>query len=126
MKMDVGRFIIALAKQCKNLPPPIHLLAMCSGGKAVAKTMQRVLKSEGLNAEYYEVWTDTIHGKRRIWKTDFKKRNYTGTAVIVEDVIWKGRALPSTRKMLNDMKKKKVYVASLLDCNKKADFSVFN
>ena len=92
----------------------------------MAKSMHKFLKSRGIDSKYFEVWTNTVNGKRSIWKTDFKKRDYTGTAVIVEDVIWKGGALPPTRRMLNNMKKKKVYVTALLDCNGKADFSVFN
>jgi len=92
----------------------------------VAKNMCQFLKSKGIKSSYFEVWTNTVNGKRTIWKTTFKKSDYTGTAVIVEDVIWKGGAIPPTKRMLNSMKRKRVYVASLLDCNKKGDFSVFN
>lgn len=99
---------------------------MCSGGKVVAKTIHKQLTSKGVVSDYFEVWTNTVRGKRKIWKTDFKKSNYLGTAVIVEDVIWQGAALPATRSMLRGMKRKRVYTASLLDCNGKADFSVFH
>lgn len=126
MRKTTEKLITSLADQCKHLPQPIHLLAMCSGGTTVAKTMNKVLRSKGVKSNYFEVWTNTINGKRSIWKTDFKKSDYKGTAIIVEDVIWKGGALPPTKRMLKDMKKQKVYVASLLDCNLKADFSVFN
>lgn len=92
----------------------------------MAKTITSYLKKEGIQAEYYEVWTNIINGKSELWKTNFTKENYTGTAVIIEDVIWKGRQLPPIKKMLKKMNfHKKIYLASLLDCNNKADFSVF-
>lgn len=67
-----------------------------------------------------------MKGKRTIWKTDFKKRNYRGSAVIVEDVIWTGGSIPPIKRMLRKLNPhKRPFVISLLDCNRKADFSVF-
>ena len=126
MRTTTKKLIATLASQCVHLPQPVHLLAMCSGGIPVAEHMHRFLKSKGIQSSVFEVWTNTVEGKRTIWKTTFKKSDYTGTAIIVEDVIWKGGAIRPTKKMLHQMKKKKVYVASLLDCNYKGDFSVFN
>ena len=100
MKETTKKLIANLADQCKNLPEPIHLLAICSGGISVAKTMNSVLHSKGINSKCFEVWTNTVNGKRSIWKTTFLKSDYTGTAVIVEDVIWKGGAIPPTKKCL--------------------------
>lgn len=115
-----------LGSKIEHLDQPIHLLAVCSGGMTLAKTINKYLKKKKVNSKYFEVWTNIINGKKKIWKTDFTKEHYCGTAVIVEDVIWKGSALPPIKKMLKEMKpRKKVFVISLLDCNKKADYSIF-
>ena len=74
MRKTTEKLITSLADQCKHLPQPIHLLAMCSGGTTVAKTMNKILRSKGVKSNYFEVWTNTINGKRSIWKTDFKSR----------------------------------------------------
>lgn len=126
MQKRTEEIIEELAQKLIHLKQPIHLLAVCSGGTTVAKTITSYLKKQGVDAEYYEVWTNIINGKSELWKTNFTKYNYTGTAVIIEDVIWKGRQLPPILKMLKKMNfQKKFYLASLLDCNNKADFSVF-
>ncbi|MFC2134083.1 hypothetical protein ACFLTH_05645 [Bacteroidota bacterium] len=84
------------------------------------------MKKQGIKSEYYEIWTNVIKGKSEIWKTNFNEKNYLGTAVIVEDVVWKGSHLPPIKKMLKKMNShKKFFVVSLLDCNNKADFSIF-
>jgi len=126
MRKRTKEIIEELAKKLINLKQPIHLLAVCSGGTTVAKTITSYLKKQGIKAEYYAVWTNIINGKSELWKTNFAKDDYTGTVVIIEDVIWKGRQLPPIKKMLKKMNsRKKFYLASLLDCNNKADFSVF-
>lgn len=126
MRKRTKKIIEELAKNLIHLKQPIHLLAVCSGGTTVAKTITSYLKKKGIEAEYFEVWTNIINGKSELWKTNFTKDNYTGTAVIIEDVIWKGRQLPPIKKMLKKMNpRKKFYLASLLDCNNKANFSVF-
>jgi hypoxanthine-guanine phosphoribosyltransferase len=126
MEQRTIRLITDLGKKIAHLEQPIHLLAVCSGGMTLAKTIDKHLRSKKIDSKYFEVWTNIINGKKEIWKTDFLKENYSGTAVIVEDVIWKGSALPPIKKMLRIMKpRKKIFVISLLDCNKKADFSIF-
>lgn len=126
MQKRTKEIIEELAQKLIYLEQPIHLLAVCSGGTTVAKAINSYLKKQKINVEHYEVWTNIINGKSKLWKTNFTKENYTGTAVIIEDVIWKGRQLPPIKKMLKIMNShKKFYLASLLDCNKKADFSVF-
>lgn len=126
MRKRTKEIIEELAQKLVHLKQPIHLLAVCSGGTTVAKTIISYLKKQGIETDYYEVWTNIINGKSELWKTNFIKANYTGTAVIIEDVIWRGRQLPPIKKMLKKMNsRKKFYLASLLDCNNKADFSVF-
>ncbi|MGE0792906.1 MAG: hypothetical protein AB7V77_01855 [Candidatus Woesearchaeota archaeon] len=126
MQKRTKEIVKDLAKQLVNLEPPIHLLAVCSGGIIVAKTIAAYLNKQRIKAEYYEVWTNVVQGKSTLWKTNFTKEKYIGTAVMVEDVVWKGRQLPPIRKMLRKMNsRKKFYLASILDCNNKADFSVF-
>ena len=88
--------------------------------------MTKYFKSNGLKTSYFEVWMNIVGGKASVWKTDFRKKDYTGTALIAEDVIWLGRSVNATKKMLQKMKQRKVYTAVLLDFNNKADFSVFN
>ena len=104
----------------------MHLVAVCSGGRTLAKIMSASLKRKRIKTGYYEVWTNMVNGRSRLWKTDFTKGDYTGTAVIVEDVVWSGRQLPPIKRMLRIMDpKKKFYIASLFDCNHKADFAVY-
>ena len=126
MKSKTEKIISKLALQVMYVNQPIHLLAVCSGGTTVAQNMHRFLNAKGIRSSVFEVWINVVNGKRTLWKTTFKKSDYTGTAIIVEDVIWGGNSIPPIKKMLHDMKRKRVYVASLLDCNNKADFSVFN
>lgn len=115
-----------LGKKITHLEQPIHLIAVCSGGMTLAKTINKYLRSKNVDSKYFEVWTNIINGKKHIWKTTFLNKDYLGTAVIVEDVIWKGSALPPIKKMLKKIEpRKKIFVISLLDCNKKADFSIF-
>jgi len=127
MKNTTKKIIEKLAQKISHLEPPIHLLAVCTGGTMVAKIINSYLRKNGVNSKYYEIWTNIICGKKEIWKTNFSKSDYIGTVVIVEDVIWQGSALPPIKKLLRTMNpKKKVYTVSLLDCNKKADYSIFN
>lgn len=126
METKAVKIIQQLAKKVIGLPQPIHIVAVCSGGKTVGKYIKRYLVNQGIKSNYFEVWTNIMKGQAKIWRTDFKKSNYIGTALIVEDVIWKGTSVNATKKMLMRMKKKRVYTAVLLDYNHKADFSVFN
>lgn len=126
MKQHTHELVEQLAKQVEHLPQPIHLLAICTGGTTVSKIMRNYLRSQKKKADYYEVWINRINGKALLWKTDFTPESYTGTAVIVEDVIWQGSSIAPTKRMLRSIdKNKKIYVASLLDCNHKADFAVY-
>ena len=125
MKSKAEILINQLAKKVSHLEQPIHVLAVCSGGKTVGKQITRYLKQKGIKSSYFEVWTNIIGGKATIWKNDFKKSDYTGTALIAEDVIWQGKSVNATKKMLKRMKNKKVYTAVILDCNHKADFTIF-
>jgi len=120
------KLINKLAKKVDKLKQPIHVIAVCSGGRTVGKYITKYLNSQGINASYFEVWTNIVNGKATIWKTDFKKEHYTGTALIAEDVIWKGTSVKAVKEMLQDMKKEKTYLAVLLDFNNKADFSIFH
>jgi len=122
----VNKITKDLAHKVIKLKQPIHVLAVCSGGRTVGKYLKQYLSARGISATYDEVWTDIIHGRARVWKTSFKAKNYKGTALIVDDVIWRGRSVNTTKKMLQRMRKKRVYIAALLDCNHKADFSIFN
>jgi len=128
MKQNIKRIIEQLASKIVHLKQPIHLLAVCTGGIMLAKTICLYLKKRNIKVDYYEIWTKTlsVKGKREICKTDFTKKDYNGTAVIVEDVIWRGGALPPIKKMLKKMNpKKQFYIIALLDCNHKADFAIF-
>jgi len=125
MTNKTEKIINNLAKQVAKLPQPIHVIAICSGGKTVGKQINKFLKNKKINTSYHEVWTNIMDGKATVWKSDFKKKDYTGTALLVEDVIWNGKSVNATKKMLKNMKNKKVYTAVILDCNHKADFAVF-
>jgi hypoxanthine phosphoribosyltransferase len=126
-KKSTRKIIEKLGPSIAGLEQPIYLLAVCTGGRVVAKIIYAYLKKKGLDCGYYEVWTNTMRGKRVLWKSEFKKEKYQGSAVIMDDVIWSGGALPPIKKMLRKLNPhKRPYVASLLDCGRKADFSVFN
>jgi hypoxanthine phosphoribosyltransferase len=126
MENNGEKLINKLAKKCLGLKSPVHIIAVCSGGKTVGKYVNKYLNSKGLKSSYYEVWTNIVDGKATMWKSDFGKKDYTGTALIVEDVIWKGTSVKAVKRMLKSFKNKKVYTAVLLDFNKKADFSIYN
>ena len=116
-----------LARKIMHLEEPLHIIAICSGGRTVAKEVVKFLKKNKIDTKYYEVWTNIIDGKSVIWKTSFHKKNFDGTAIIIDDVIWQGRQIHPVKEMLKKRNPtKKFYIASLLDCNKKADFSVYN
>lgn len=116
-----------LARKLIKIPPPIHIIAICTGGRGVGQTITKYLNNKGIETEYYEAWTDIVKKKAKNLRTDFKKKDYRGTVVIVDDVIWSGRQLPPLIKLLKKMKpRKKYYIATLLDCNKKSDFCVFH
>lgn len=126
MQKRTRKLIEELSDSLFILEEPINLLAVCTGGITLAKIIHSYLKSKGIKSFYFEVWTNTVHGKRSIWKTNFKKKDYPGSAVIVEDVIWKGASIPPIKNMLKKLNpRKKPYVIALFDCNKKTDFSVF-
>lgn len=126
MESRIVKITNQLAKKVSNLPQPIHILAICSGGRTVGQNIYKFLKSKRINASYFEVWTNIIGGRASILKTNFKKKDYRGTVLIVEDVVWKGTSLMAVKKMLRSMSKKKFYTAVLLDFNHKADFSIFH
>lgn len=115
-----------LAKKVLHLPEPIHILAICSGGRTVGKYIYKYLKNKKNDVSYFEVWTNIMDKKASILKTNFKKKDYKGTVLIVEDVVWKGTSLVAVKKMVRSMSKKKFYVAVLLDLNSRSDFSVFH
>jgi len=122
---NVEKIINQLARKTVHLPQPIHVIAVCSGGQIIGKKIYQYFKKNKINASYNEAWTNIVGGKAKIWKSDFKKSNYTGTALVVEDVIWRGRSVNAVKKMLRNMKSKRVYVAVILDCNSKGDFAIF-
>jgi hypoxanthine phosphoribosyltransferase len=127
MQKNTKFLITKLAKKLTRLRQPIHVLAICFGGITIAKEVTSYLNKQGIRAKYYKIWTNVIKGKSALWKSEFKSKDYVGTAVIVDDVIWAGRHVKTVKKLLKKMNpKKKSYVAVLLDCNKKADFSVYN
>lgn len=125
MGSRIIKLISQLSKKVSNLPQPIHILAICSGGRTVGQYIYKYLKSKKINVSYFEVWTNIIDKKAEILKTNFKKKDYKGTVLIVEDVVWKGTSLMAVKKMLRLMSKKRFYTAVLLDFNHKADFSIF-
>ena len=126
MEKNTIKLINKLGKQMINLQQPIQLLAICSGGKVVGQNLHSYLLEKNIQSNYFEIWTNMVNGKSSIWKTDFHTKDYEGTAVIVEDVIWNGTQLPPVKQLLHNCNPhKKFYIASLLDVNKKADFSVF-
>jgi len=126
MEKNTEIIIDKLGAKLVNIPQPVHLLAICTGGITVAKMLTAYLRKKKIKVAYYEVWTNVIKGKSYIWKTNFKKKDYIGSAVIVDDVIWHGTHLPSIKKYLKKLdSSKKIYIASLLDCNHKSDFAVF-
>lgn len=125
MMIKAQKIINQLAKKVIGLQEPIHILAICSGGKTVGKYIAEYLKRKGVKVTRHEIWVNIVNGKAKIWKTDFRKLDYRGTALIVEDVIWKGTSVIAVKKILQGMKRKRVYTAVLLDYNHKADFSVF-
>jgi len=126
MEKDTIKLINKLGNQMLKLQQPIQLLAICSGGRIVAQELHKYFIKNKINPNYYEVWTNIVNGKSSIWKTDFPNKAYEGTAIIVEDVIWSGTQLPPVIEMLKKHNpEKKFFIASLLDCNKKADFFVY-
>jgi len=94
--------------------------------KNIKEDLGEILKQKGIESSYYEAWTNIISGIATVWKCNFKKSDYIGTVLLAEDVIWLGRSVNAVLRMLHEMKKKKVYVAVILDYNRKADFSIFN
>ena len=126
METKAIKLINDLAKKAEHLKPPIHVIAVCSGGEIVGKQIYKYLKQKGIESSYYEAWTNIISGIATVWKCNFKKSDYIGTVLLAEDVIWLGRSVNAVLRMLHEMKKKKVYVAVILDYNRKADFSIFN
>jgi hypoxanthine phosphoribosyltransferase len=127
MEKRTKLIIYALAKKLMALKQPIHILAICSGGKVVANEVVLYLKQKKIEAICYEVWTNSMNGKCTVRKSEFKSKDWIGTAVIIDDVIWSGHQIMPVKKMLKKMNpKKKFYVTALLDCNRKADFSVYH
>lgn len=126
MENRIIKLINLLAKKVAHLPEPIHILAICSGGRTVGRHIYKYLKNKKIDVSYFEVWTNIIGKKATILKTNFRKKDYKGTVLIVEDVVWRGTSLTAVRKMVSSMKKKKFYTAVLLDFNRKSDFSVFH
>ena len=126
MESRIIKLTNQLAKKVSNLPQPIHILAICSGGRTVGQYIYKYLKTKRVNVSYFEVWTNIIGKKATILKTNFKKKDYKGTVLIVEDVVWKGTSLMAVKGMLHSMNSKKFYTAVLLDFNHKADFSIFH
>jgi hypoxanthine phosphoribosyltransferase len=122
----IPKLMDELAKKCQKLPEPIHVIAVCSGGRTVGLHISKYLKKKSLRVDYFEAWTNIVNNKAKISITNFTKKDYVGTVLIAEDVVWKGTSVKAVRAMLNKMKKKKTYLAVLLDMNKKADFSIFN
>lgn len=115
-----------LARKMEKLPQPIHLLAVCSGGITLTEELKKYFDSKGIKSDIYKVWTDTVNQKCYLKETDFTKEKYIGTAVIVEDVVWRGHHLPPIKKMLLKMnKKKKYYIVALFDCGRICDFSIY-
>ena len=122
----VLKLIDKLGKKMNKLPQPIHLLAVCTGGIPLTLELKKYFDREGIKSEIYRVWTDTVNEKCYLRETDFKKNKYIGSAVIVEDVVWRGHHLPPIKSMLRKINpKKKFYVAALFDCGKLCDFSVY-
>src|SRR3989344_2939083 len=103
MDNSIKKIIAKLGKKLQHLKQPIQILAICSGGKVVGQNLHSYLLEKNIQSKDFE-----------------------GTAVIVEDVIWNGTQLPPVKQLLHNCNPhKKFYIASLLDVNKKADFSVF-
>ncbi len=126
MHKNTRAFILKLADKIPDFKGPVHILAVCTGGLALSKIVTESLKKRGIKASCFEIWTNIIDGIRTIERTNFKKSDYTGTAIIVDDVIWAGTVLPPIKKMLKGYNnKKKIYVAALLDCCNKADFALY-
>ena len=125
-KSRIPTMIEELAKKCLELPQPIHVIAVCSGGRTVGSHIYKYFTRHNVKANYFEAWIDIKDGKGLVRSTDFEKEDYIGTVLIAEDVIWSGTAVTAVRKMLSKIKRKKTYLAVLLDMNKKADFSIFS
>jgi len=66
MQKRTKEIIEELAQKLIHLEQPIHLLAICSGGTMVAKIITSYLSEKGIEAEYYEVWTNIINGKSEL------------------------------------------------------------
>src|SRR3989344_4546105 len=99
----VLKLIEKLGKKMEKLPQPIHLLAVCSGGITLTEELKKYFDKRGIKSEIYKVWTVTINQECHLRQTDFKKANYKGSAVIVEDVVWRGHHLPPIKEMLRKM-----------------------
>jgi hypoxanthine phosphoribosyltransferase len=126
MEKKTRAIIKKLANQIPDFKEPVHILAVCTGGLTLSKMIVRQLKKRKINAACFEVWANIVDGVRTIERTNFQKSDYTGTAVIVDDVIWAGTVLPPIKRMLKKYhKSKKFYIAALLDCGNKADFAVY-
>lgn len=125
MKKETKKIILNLSNQVCFLDQPIHLLAVCTGGTKIAKIIKTDLNKRNIKSNVFEMWTDITNGKKILRKTNFKKNDYIGTAVIIDDVIWNGTAIPCIKKYLKKLKRKKIYIAALFDVNKKADFAVY-
>lgn len=126
MQKNTVFIIQKLARKIMHLEQPIRLIAICSGGRAVGTEVVKFLKKNKIDVKYYEVWIDIINGKSIIRNSGFHKKDFKGTAVIIDDVIWQGHQIRPVSKMLRKLNpKKKFFIASILDCNKKADFSVY-
>ena len=126
MEKRTKKLVLELSAKIPKFKGPVHILAICTGGIILSKLITQYLKERGTNARYFEIWTGIKNGVRSIERTNFKKSDYTGTAIIIDDVIWAGTVLPPVKRLLKSYDaKKKIYVAALLDCSHKADFALF-
>lgn len=126
MKTRAKKIIEQLAKPISKLPEPIHLIAICSGGRGVAKVLKTALTKKRIKVNTFETWVDSVKGRGRVFKNNFQIKDYIGTAVIIDDVVWAGHLLDPVKVMVKKMNpNKKFYTAVILDCNNKADFAVF-
>jgi hypothetical protein len=119
-----SEIIKELALQLINLPQPIHLLAVASGGIGVGEGILKFFNKEKIESDYFEVKLNKLDGISRVGEIGFKVKNYSGTIVLVEDAINSGGGTFLIKEELKKLSDKKVYVAAMIDWQGRADFAV--
>ena len=103
----------------KKLQQPIHLIEIYLNNHSLSQESKEYFKKSfdknNIKNEVYEIWvkSDSFHYLDRN-KTNFTKKDYTGTVVLMEDRMFKGFYFIPIECMLKEMKPKKDFYSLYL------------